>query len=344
MEFKIDFSQKDAKNYGIAKIINDRDRIIRQGNTDRFVDIVVNKWVIINRDTNRVENDLNPHIEQELDNAQIRNWRLDGWYNLYIDYIIVSDSSDYGTFKVDFDTGKFERIFKKGEAKCPNCGRYIKKKYIYGHFCRGCLTRNDGLAYRFNYHSYYEGYKIPKNYSPDKVPIFGCEIERDYLSNNGDFNENLKDAMVDIIKIFHKKELKDGNLTRQNVFMRDGSLNCDGLEWITFPHTLAYYVKNKSKFDEALEKIKNWGFGNSERAGNHIHINRDYFGDDAEFCAAKMSILFNTYWDEFLAISGRDRYETGYCTRPTQKNDDSIFNVVKKTLENASDHCISINL
>lgn len=126
--------------------------------------------------------------------------------------------------------------------------------------------------------------------------------------------------------------------------MYDGSLNNGGLEWITFPHSFDWYVKNKDKFDKAISAIREKGFTNTKRAGNHIHINRSYFGNDAEFCACKIALLFNTYWNEFVALAGRNINECRYTQKPNQSKDDSLFEVVSKTINNRRTHEIAVNL
>ena len=121
MKYKIDFKNKDTQNYYIVKLLDNKEIIMRQGNTERFVDCVVDKWVLINRDTSRIENDMNPHIEDLLESKQINNWRLDGWGYCNVTYHRLSDITDCAIFEINFDTGEFKRIITKGEARCPNC-------------------------------------------------------------------------------------------------------------------------------------------------------------------------------------------------------------------------------
>lgn len=344
-----------SNTYGIAYIPNTKNLVAN--NSQPFRDIVKNNYVIINLRNNRIENNLNPHIKEKLDEAHIINYRIDGNYSFIITNKIepsVVDNDDCDDddeesyeigINVNFSNGEFSVIEGEGAnyAVCLTCGRKTLQSNIFGKYCRRCLTKRTGLAYRFDYHDYSDGYPAPAKVDTTKTPIFGCEIERDYKETN-DFSSDLTGSMLDIVKIFNEKELEDGTLKRGEVFMYDGSLNNGGLEWITFPHSFDWYVKNKDKFDKAISAIREKGFTNTKRAGNHIHINRSYFGNDAEFCACKIALLFNTYWNEFVALAGRNINECRYTQKPNQSKDDSLFEVVSKTIENRRTHEIAVNL
>ena len=184
-----------------------------------------------------------------------------------------------------------------------------------------------------------------------KTLVFGCEIERDYIlsanKTGAYFGSSLKSAMLDIIRETQGDQLDNGTLRREQVFMSDGSLHQSGLEWITFPHTFDWYVQNKDKLDMALKSIHQRGFKDSQLAGNHIHMNRDFFTNKngkntAMYCASKIAVLFSKYWEGFCAIARRTK--TRYAQIPNQKFDDDVFTIVEKTLNQVHKHEASVNL
>ncbi len=323
---------------------------IRVYNSDKFSKIIADKIVFINASTGRINAKFNPHLAKELLDKNCDNWRIDEWQdcNSQEYYFTIDKRAEY---KVNFDTGVVSRKLSTNERVCKHCHNIVDKTEIVGAFCENCLTSNDGLAYRYGYHCYRENYTIyEKKINQTKTALFGSEIERDFLYNDWDdeFDSKLKRVLIETVKIIYKDKLKNENVKRKAVFMTDGSLNMNGIEWITFPQSYKAYKQEAETIDEVLNVMKKYEFGNSIKAGNHIHINRKFFGDTPErnykskYAAAKIALLLNEYWDEFIAISKRQK--TDYTEKPTQTKEDEMFALVEKTLINQHAHSVAVNL
>lgn len=338
---KIILENNAHNNYRLLKL-EDSETLQRNANTKRFCDIIAKNWVLLNKATRRIENDKNPHLAEKLAEANCNNWKVDG-----LSYCV--DSENYfnadktTTYLFDIENGTITRKLESGECYCKNCKRIIPKTAVVGAYCKECLTEGEGLAYRFSYHSFYGEYKIYEDIDTTKTPVFGCEIERDYLGSWGsNFDADLKTAMLDVVKTMHAKEIKSKKeIKRKNVFMKDSSLNNGGCEWITYPQSYREYKKNINTYNTALELFKKSNFSNSDNVGNHIHINRNYFGNAHKLGACKLALLFARFWSEFVAIAKRSN--TSYTRKPAHAENDSIFDLVEKSIRAENDHSVAIN-
>ncbi|MGN1201319.1 MAG: hypothetical protein ACI4R8_03595 [Candidatus Caccovivens sp.] len=323
---------------------------IRRYNSEKFSKILADKIVFISATTSRVDAKFNPHIAKELIENNCNNWRVDRWQYL-AQKTLCYDVDKRAEYKVDFDTGTVTRTLSKNERKCKHCGKIVDKNDIIGAFCENCLTREGGLAYRYGYHNFRGNYTIhEKKINQKKVAVFGAEIERDYLAGeyDGNFNENLHRALIESTKLLYGDKLKQAKPRRKAVFMTDGSLTNYGIEWITFPQSYQAYKNEEETLSTVLEVMKKYNFANSKNAGNHIHINRKFFGDKdnnnekSKYAAAKMALLLNEYWNEFVTIAKRK--DTYFATKPTQTKKDKIFTLVEKTVKNEHNHSAAVNL
>lgn len=340
-KFKVILEANAGENYTLYKL-HDSERIQNNGNTKRFCDIIGKNWVILRNSTKRVENDKNPHLAEKLAEQNCNNWKIDGLTYCYEDKKqFTTDKTT--TYIFDTENGTITRKLEAGECICKTCGRIIPKTAVVGLYCEKCLTDSEGLAYRFGYHSFYGEYKIYEDIDTNKTPVFGCEIERDYLGSWGsNFEVDLTTAMLDTIKTMHTKEIKSKKeIKRKNVFMRDSSLNNHGCEWITYPQSYKEYKKNINNYNLALELFKKSNFGNSDNVGNHIHINRSYFGNAHKLGACKLALLFARFWGEFVAIAKRN--STSYTRKPAHTENDNIFDLVEKSIRAENDHSVAIN-
>lgn len=336
----------------LVKMTDDVDRIMSYGNTERFAKFIAGKWLIVSNYSNRLYNELNPHIKNGLSFLKCNSWRVDGWSSLCLNRTKLGERFETrGIFSIDFENGTLENVVLNDPTRCIICGEKLETVEHTGRYCHSCLNENHGFAYRYGYHEYSDGYPTPPKVDTKKKLVFGCEIERDYISSanktNDGFTTSLKKAMIDILKETQGEQLDSGTLKREQVFMSDGSLHNSGLEWITFPHTFEWYVKNKDKLDNAIKAIQNRGFKDSQLAGNHIHMNRDFFTNKqgkctAKYCASKIAVLFNKYWEGFCAIAKRTR--TNYTTKPRQEYTDDIFTIVEKTVSAQHEHGVAVNL
>lgn len=339
-KIKIVLEANTQDKYSLIKLL-DSEKLARH-NTQRFCDIIANNWVLINERTRRIENDKNPHLAEKLAEQNCNNWKVDCLeYCLDQQHSFTTDKTT--TYIFDTENGTITRKLDAGECYCKNCGRIIAKTTVVGAYCKKCLTDRDGLAFRYSYHSFRGDYKIYEDIDTTKTAVFGCEIERDYLGGwNNDFETELQTALIDVVKTMHDKEIKAKKIIkRKNVFMRDGSLNQDGCEWITYPQSYKEYKRNIEKYNLALELLKKQNFGNSAHAGNHIHINRDFFGNAHKLNACKLALLFARFWDELKAIAKRNH--TDYTQKPTHTETDDLFTLIEKSINSSCDHTTAIN-
>ena len=353
-----DYSLSNLSRLILAKITDDYN-MLTKFNSSRLSKIIKGKWVVINTSNGRVYSQYNPHLL--LVENKCNNYRIDYHTLMMVDSKILFDNTaEYSSLEIDFENGTFKKIEKEGETCCC-CGRPLISYLKMGKYCSRCLNN---YTYRFGYHDYGDGYPVYEDVNTEITPVFGCEIERDYeeperyydeeeddyddYCDDGDetFDDNLSSATMTILKTMQGEQLEEGTLRREQVFMTDSSLNRDGLEWITFPHTFEWYVANKDNFDKTLKNISEYGFINTQSAGNHIHINRDYFTingrDYSDFCASKIAILFAKYWEEFKALA--DRYDTGYTEKPDLEEEDSPFDVISKMSRDKHEHSVAVNL
>lgn len=322
---------------------------IRRFNSEKFSKIINNKIVFVNTSSGRISSKFNPHIAEELKNNNCDNWRIDEWgyCELTRFSLPVNIRADY---KVNFSNGQVIRSLSKNERYCKHCNQIVEKSEIIGAYCENCLTSPNGLAYRFGYHCYHDDYTIyEKKLNQNKTALFGAEIERDYLYNDWDenFDFKLKAALIESVKILYKNKLKNNYVKRKAVFMTDSSLNMSGIEWITFPQSYKAYKQEAHTIDGVLNIMNKYNFGNSTKAGNHIHINRKFFGDTvkknhSKIAATKMALLLNEFWNEFTIIAKRNKTE--FAEKPKQTKDDEIFDLVEKTIKNQNSHCAAVNL
>lgn len=334
-----------SNDYYIVKIIDDRETLRNIGNTDKFIDCIIGQVVVVNSTAWRVKSENNPHIAKALKDAGVDNWRIDGGTEAFANYKNIKRTEDTREYLIDIDAFTCQYLLARNERVCKSCGKVVKKNEIHGKFCKYCLL--NGLAKRFSYHSYYDGYRVlDKKIDTSKTLVFGAEIERDYSGNLSMFEENKDDALVSVCDKLYKLNSKD-RTQRENVFMYDGSLQGGGVEWITFPASYDYYKKHKDRTQAALDIFKQFDFKDSAAAGNHIHINRDFFGTDIDasrFAAAKIGVILAENWSEFCAIAGRDIRRTSYTTKPEHKKSDNLFTTVRKVLSDECDHCTAVNL
>lgn len=335
-----------ATDYALAHF-KDYEALRNIGNSERLCQIIAERWCVVRYDF-RVYGKYNPDIKEALDLAGCNGYRVDTDGVRAVDKLIYI-TTNAPRIAIDFKGGAYRPLIADDEAICSNCGAVVKKYSIVGAYCDKCLNGTNGLLYKYDYHEYCGGYSIHEKVDTNKTPVFGCEIERDYIEYRNDnededeccgFEADKNAALHEVGAILYDNFEKVQ--PRSHVFMHDGSLNYGGIEWITFPKTYKWYKDHKYKLQDALDAFYSFGFRNSSSVGNHIHINKNYFGKSAKYCAAKWSVLLSKYWSEFKVIANRDC--TDYTSRPTQEATDDVFTICEKTLNAEHEHCVAINL
>lgn len=109
------------------------------------------------------------------------------------------------------------------------------------------------------------------------------------------------------------------HVCQHTYFKNDGSLN-SGFEIISEPCSLKYH----SQHLELLDIVKKLGYQSEDTTGLHIHVGKNVFGDTTEQKAiniGRILALNHHFFDDFLAISGRDSSELDYCSDMTNVPD-----------------------
>lgn len=354
-KFVIDFKKfKEEKNIrGSAGVYvyvfkASAERYERFGNSAKFARVIGDKWIVVPTNTWRVFSTLNPHLAEALKAGGVDGYRVDN----------VGDAFGYGNSRVRgswlITEDKAELVLKENDASllniypagyiaCPTCGvRIDKDRLKWGRFCPDCWRNaTESPARFFSYHEYRDGYDVSEKIDQAKVPVFGCEIERDYICSRYDCSENRERAIDDVCDILYAKNKEK----RRAVFMSDGSLNGGGVEWITMPHSYGWFKKHKAEIDACLKAFKKHRFANSDACGTHIHINREFLNSpkqgEAAVAACKMAIMFNKDWEAWVAIAKRE--DTDYCSKPSLTASDNWFEVARKYEDTKTNHSIAIN-
>lgn len=199
------------------------------------------------------------------------------------------------------------------EIVCAECGETISfSANVMGYengerLCRSCLEYRNSL-------------KI-KNYSYKPTPIFyGNNEDKEYKTiylgiewetepKNRYNCDNKNETIRDFLKIWNTKD--------KQVFYakEDGSLG-NGAEFVSHPMTLNYIIKNKNKFKECCELLKNNDFRSHDggHCGIHIHISKNAFGNSASEIEKNVNklILFTEFYKKELETFSR-REDYGYC-------------------------------
>ena len=345
------------KAYYMAVKFKSFDEIQGKVLNDSYARALAGKWAIINRQQKTIEIRYNRHLQPEFEALQLNTFltiRINYFYS-FAD--CISDSKSFetlttpGDYVFNISTGELKRKTRAGEVVCKNCGRiYENKSELRGHYCTECLLNGGGrlvgaFAHRYEYHSTPERMRVAEKIDQSKILTLGAEIERDYTGDRtGSYSyvEHLNKTLLEVCENFYNLNKKE--LRREHNFERDGSLNCGGVEWITYPATYKYFKQNKERYAKALEIFKQNDFEATRNAGNHIHINRVFFGGNSDYYAAKIALIVNEYWEEFLAITKRDRRNTGYCNKPEQAKDKSEWELALITQANKFDHTEAVNM
>lgn len=164
---------------------------------------------------------------------------------------------------------------------------------------------------------------IPENFNFNKLKddnnnlFFGIELEVD---KGGETDGNAK-TILDI-------------LGENNCYiMHDGSLQ-NGLEITSHPCSYNYHLN--MKYRELFNKLVELGYKSHDTTscGLHIHVNRNYFGNDTtiqDLCITKLLFLVEKYWDNLVVFSRRNHNTINRWARRYEMNDnENMFDILYK--------------
>lgn len=203
----------------------------------------------------------------------------------------------------DYDNHVCDRCYDRhGYATCYECGR-IDTDLIWDdeegeYFCERCCPERAIHAYSYKptpifYKGHHETTEVP-------LLFMGVELEVD----DGDNIECLADWETD--RLYCKQ---------------DGSLSSEGFECVSHPHTLAAHKEFCWK--DTIDIMLNNGFTshNAGSCGLHVHVNKDFFGDEHELNAAKLIIIVSRFWNSFIIpFTRRTKTQLARWAMPPSEN------------------------
>ncbi len=202
-------------------------------------------------------------------------------------------------------------------------------RQIYYPYWGGCCEPSKPAFKYIKSHNYIpKEYNFQKTEQDDQNLFFGIELEIDGAGENDDNAKKILDIMGE-----------------DNCYiMHDGSLN-NGLEITSMP--LAYNYILNSNYKKLFEEIITMGYKShdTETCGLHIHINKNYFSDDAtmqDLNIAKVLYLVEKYWDNIVKFSRRSVNNLNkWATRYSMKN--SMFDILSSA-KNSRGKYFAVNL
>lgn len=150
----------------------------------------------------------------------------------------------------------------------------------------------------YRYHSFSRPDVNFGNYKDDGKNLFmGFELE---------FDTRRKYARPSKLDVIYTSNCIFGDTTTL-YYMLDGSLN-NGLEMITQPRPLSWHLKNRDKYTELFEAIKEAWFGADryKSTGFHVHVNRSFFEDNEEKATVSILYIVEKFKKELAIFSRRN--------------------------------------
>lgn len=178
----------------------------------------------------------------------------------------------------------------------------------YGIICNNCIERNTNDVARLREYSFKP--KIDVHYATNEDKnnklFFGFELETEMARSPYSRDEFCKKMHEEInVKLCNGRVLI--------YFKSDSSLR-SGVEIVSHPFTIDYFYENINIFKRIVEYAKELNYKSHDtngRCGLHVHINRDYFGNDSNSCVNNIVLFTETFKDELKILSRRSNYE--YC-------------------------------
>lgn len=226
-------------------------------------------------------------------------------------------------------TSCYTRFF----ARCSRCNEVVRKDELFptvrdGHICSKCNKRE----YITSYHHHYPLTKFYGN--GETMPFMGIELE---IDEGGKSNNTAK-------------QIVNHMNTGDEVFMwcsSDSSLH-DGLEMITQPATCEYHCSIKQKYQSLFVMLKKMGYlsHDTSTCGLHVHINRNFFGDNSNVQDKKIKnllLITQKFWKEFVTFSRRNYRRLDHYSKKSPEDTNWYISQFNKS-GNHSGHYFAINI
>lgn len=183
---------------------------------------------------------------------------------------------------------------------CDECGEMVEESNVYGmddesgnYYCYDCYQELNIIQE----YSYKPRPEFSKTNAEQNPCYYGVELE---IDNGRHMTQAARE--IDIIG--------SGLL----YLKRDGSLNSTGFEIVTHPLSVGAHQLVMA-WREILKAAASYGYRshNTNTCGLHIHASRDYFGAsgrERELNIAKVIILIERFWEDYIVPFSRRRYES----------------------------------
>lgn len=88
---------------------------------------------------------------------------------------------------------------------------------------------------------------------------------------------------------------------------RDGSLGWDGIEFVSHPATIKYYLDNKQKFADAMKYLRSEGYQSHSggSCGLHVHVSSFPLIYETENGVEKIIYMWDKFWEPLAKCSRR---------------------------------------
>ncbi len=213
----------------------------------------------------------------------------------------------------DAGTCVCEDCYEENYCTCYQCGNIIRNEDSYEYdgeyYCESCYEEVNRPELIRGYHSRPSTvfHHISEDVAQDpaysgwdatqQTPYYGVELEMD--------DGNPDDGSEALYELTENETLAYMN--------HDGSLNEEGIEFITMPCTLRYHL-TEFPWNKVSSTALRYGYRShdaSSSCGLHVHVDRQAFGrnrNDQERTLAKVIILVDRFWDKMVRFSRRNMY------------------------------------
>lgn len=242
--------------------------------------------------------------------------------------------------------------FPDGKKYCPDCA---PNHFFHCATCGKWISITDGASYHGDgdnriCHECYEdlnhglGYMLDASdttwlhpngisnysYKPDGIAFpakdnvglyYGIELESERHSDSAESATTIANRVNDILGFTYAKH--------------DGSLGWDGIEFVSHPATIKYYMDNKGKFAKAMKYLRNHGYQShcGGSCGLHVHVSSFPILYDTENGVEKLLYIWDKFWNNIVKCSRRGSSDGGRWATRIRCDVDGVTGGVKNEME-----------
>ena len=196
------------------------------------------------------------------------------------------------------------------------------------YYCEDCLSNdyaiceNCGMAYeRDEMHDSVNGWYCDDCYNPVIYPYHDANILLEYFGNSKEENEPYLGIELEVDRGGKDESVAQyisDTLPDNFVYFEEDSSIDNGFEIITQPATYSYHYYMMNEYKEVMSYLKrnNYISHDAHSCGLHIHVDREWFGDEENETKSITVLLyiFKKFHDELLKFSRRTQETLNrYC-------------------------------